>query len=79
MKVSDVLQQLQQMQQNGLGDYDVVVVQGNGNEKDLTGFDVVEQSFFTLDQAAGEKVRLGPAGKKMLERKRLRLFTHIPF
>ena len=79
MKVSDILQQLQQMQDNGLGDYDVVVVQGNGNEKDLTGFDVIEKSFFTLDPSASEKVRLGPASKAILERKRLRLFTHVPF
>lgn len=73
MKVNDLLKHLQQMQTNGKGEYDIVHVNGNGAEKALCGFEVVESSIYLDDKKSG-------FDKAEIEKpNRLRLLTHSPF
>lgn len=80
MLVRDLLAQLQQMADNGKGDFEVVHVDGVGKEKDVIGFEVVETGFFTVVDNGDKRARLNDEiGKRKRERSRLRLFTHSPF
>lgn len=80
MTVDDLAKQLQQMQQLGRGDWDVVHVMGNGVEKVICGFEVVERGFFSVGPTMDNREKLSRhVEKAQRERPRLRLFTTSPF
>lgn len=80
MTVDDLAKQLAQMQELGRGDWDVVHVMGNGVEKVICGFEVVERGYFSVGPTMDNREKLAEAVERQRrERPRLRLFTTSPF
>lgn len=54
MQVSDLLDALQRQVANGHGDFDVVVLMGNGEPKSITGYEVATSAAYVAGQAPRE-------------------------
>ena len=80
MTVDDLAKQVLKIQELGRGDWDVVHVMGNGVEKVVCGFEVVERGFFSAGPTMDKRAQLADAvASQRRERPRLRLFTTSPF
>jgi len=72
MKVSELAEYLQTLVEQGKGEFDVVLVNGNGQEKSLVGAEVMEQGFFKTFHEGQPN-----AAKKHEDRSRPRLRFHM--
>ncbi|HEY7823733.1 MAG TPA: hypothetical protein VIG24_12905 [Acidimicrobiia bacterium] len=79
MQVKDLAEQLNKMVELGKGEFDLVHVMGNGVEKEVLGFEVVEHGFFSAGPVLNGTGRGSEISRKRRERSRVRLFTHSPF
>lgn len=55
MQVSDLLDALQRQVANGHGDFEVVVLMGNGEPKPVNGYEVATSAAFMAGEASKEQ------------------------